>query len=275
MNRRLPLVAMLVLGLGSAASTGCSFDPSIGSSCSQEGRQMNGLVCRNGEWVRQFGADGAAPDTEVPRADGSSGEVGPSPDVPAVDGGPSDTGDDVSGPDDTRSDRPVGSRCTRDRACASGRCESFGARSVCTRPCGNGSPCPGASSTTCFQGTCTPEGFCRDPDGDGYGRGPGCKGPDGCAKCDPKARCKGSGANASCECQSGWIGDGTSCRRDGDGDGLADADERSQYGTDPTRADTDLDGLDDGGEVTGPPTTDPTETDSDGDFLPDGAETNR
>jgi hypothetical protein len=37
---------------------------------------------------------------------------------------------------------------------------------------------------------------------------------------------------------------------DTDRDGLSDHDERYDYGTDPTRADTDLDGINDGAEVT-------------------------
>jgi hypothetical protein len=64
---------------------------------------------------------------------------------------------------------------------------------------------------------------------------------------------------------------------DFDDDGLSDADEQQVYGTDPRRADTDGDGLNDGVEVgivgldADPATTaDPLNPDSDGDGLRDG-----
>ena len=58
---------------------------------------------------------------------------------------------------------------------------------------------------------------------------------------------------------------------DTDGDGLADADETTTWGTDPNVADTDADGLDDGEEVDlrG---TDPLDPDTDADNLLDGDE---
>ncbi|MFC7141106.1 hypothetical protein ACFQMA_14880 [Halosimplex aquaticum] len=57
---------------------------------------------------------------------------------------------------------------------------------------------------------------------------------------------------------------------DSDGDGLDDAAERDEYGTDPTVADTDEDGLSDGRELE--LGTDPAAADTDGDGLPDGRE---
>ncbi|WP_135534002.1 hypothetical protein [Halostella pelagica] len=57
---------------------------------------------------------------------------------------------------------------------------------------------------------------------------------------------------------------------DTDGDGLNDGAEVLTYNTDPTETDTDNDGLDDGREVT--IGTDPTDADTDGDGIPDGEE---
>jgi hypothetical protein len=59
---------------------------------------------------------------------------------------------------------------------------------------------------------------------------------------------------------------------DADGDGLSDDDEAA-YGTDPNDADSDDDGLEDGGEVHDH-ATDPLSPDTDGDGLPDGDEVN-
>jgi hypothetical protein len=59
---------------------------------------------------------------------------------------------------------------------------------------------------------------------------------------------------------------------DGDGDGL-NACEEQVYGTDPGKADTDADGLDDGTEVK-TTHTDPNKADTDGDGLDDGTEVN-
>ncbi|MEZ4323386.1 MAG: hypothetical protein R3F61_38330, partial [Myxococcota bacterium] len=62
------------------------------------------------------------------------------------------------------------------------------------------------------------------------------------------------------------------------GDGLSDDDETTLHGTDPTLADTDGDGLEDGlelglvGDADPTTTTDPTVADTDGDGLTDGAE---
>jgi hypothetical protein len=55
---------------------------------------------------------------------------------------------------------------------------------------------------------------------------------------------------------------------DHDGDGLSTHDELFIHGTDPRRADTDLDGVDDGAEIA--LGTDPLDPDSDGDGLRDG-----
>ena len=62
-----------------------------------------------------------------------------------------------------------------------------------------------------------------------------------------------------------------SAQPDTDGDGLADADERNKYRTDPVNPDTDGDGLRDGDEVR-KYYTDPNNADTDGDGLADGAE---
>jgi hypothetical protein len=60
------------------------------------------------------------------------------------------------------------------------------------------------------------------------------------------------------------------CRPDSDRDGLTDQDERKTFGTDPTSADTDSDGLADGLE--NQLGTDPTSADTDSDGLADGLE---
>ncbi len=62
-----------------------------------------------------------------------------------------------------------------------------------------------------------------------------------------------------------------SAQPDTDGDGLADADERNKYRTDPVNPDTDGDGLRDGDEVR-KYYTDPNNADTDGDGLADGVE---
>jgi uncharacterized protein (DUF1800 family) len=60
-------------------------------------------------------------------------------------------------------------------------------------------------------------------------------------------------------------------QRDSDGDGAADAAERTA-GSDPTRVDSDADGLSDGNELTMAPFSSPLLTDSDGDGFPDAWE---
>ncbi len=59
---------------------------------------------------------------------------------------------------------------------------------------------------------------------------------------------------------------------DTDGDGLNDGDEFHLHGSDPTLADTDGDGLEDAEEVAASPATNPARADTDGDGLDDGAE---
>ncbi len=63
----------------------------------------------------------------------------------------------------------------------------------------------------------------------------------------------------------------TPIANDSDGDGLTDADETNNYGTDPLLADTDGDGLNDGNEIniSG---TDPLLADTDSDGVSDGLE---
>jgi outer membrane protein OmpA-like peptidoglycan-associated protein len=63
-------------------------------------------------------------------------------------------------------------------------------------------------------------------------------------------------------------------KADTDGDGLNDGAEVNQYKTDPLTADTDGDGLSDGAEVN-QYKTDPSKADTDGDGLSDGAEVNQ
>ncbi|MBS1537989.1 MAG: OmpA family protein, partial [Bacteroidetes bacterium] len=63
-------------------------------------------------------------------------------------------------------------------------------------------------------------------------------------------------------------------KADTDGDGLNDGNEVNSTKTDPLKADTDGDGLNDGNEVNSTK-TDPLKTDTDGDGLTDGDEVNR
>jgi len=60
-------------------------------------------------------------------------------------------------------------------------------------------------------------------------------------------------------------------KKDSDGDGLSDGDEVNDHGTDPAEADSDGDGLSDGDEINDYG-TDPNDEDSDGDGIPDGWE---
>ena len=70
------------------------------------------------------------------------------------------------------------------------------------------------------------------------------------------------------------LGTGTNpCKADSDEDGIDDPSELFIHQTDPLNADTDHDGRTDGDEVLGVPQTDPLDPDMDSDGLPDGWET--
>jgi hypothetical protein len=74
------------------------------------------------------------------------------------------------------------------------------------------------------------------------------------------------------EVASAEVNDTFSVNTDCDGDGISDADEVKQ-GTNPSKADTDNDGLNDYAEIH-THLTNPTLSDTDGDGLTDGAEVN-
>ncbi len=112
----------------------------------------------------------------------------------------------------------IGEPCTADDECASGQCHSFGDQSVCTEACQD--TCA-TDAMACFDGLCTPDTYCHDPNGDGYGEGPGCVGTvcDACAptggQCD-----QANDGTFSCSCRDGYSGDGYQCT---DVDECADA----------------------------------------------------
>lgn len=156
------------------------------------------------------------------------------------------TGCTVQG-DDGRDSRPgcrLDTQCKGDRICGSnGRCQL---------PGGTDSPDAGGGDTEGSTGSdvgVAPDGSTTGGTGDAGDStrtdGGGGGGDAGSADCDPAI--------------------------DSDDDGLDNCEEQ-QWGTDPDEADTDGDGISDGGEVRGATETDPTSADSDGDGLDDERE---
>ncbi|WP_222615322.1 EGF domain-containing protein [Persicimonas caeni] len=102
----------------------------------------------------------------------------------------------------------IGEVCSTDDECESGRCETFGDTQICTTDCDE--TCEG-EAVSCFEGTCVPTEYCEDPDGDGYGQGPGCEGTE-CDLCDTHASCSEDDQGQwFCACDEGYTGDGTTC----------------------------------------------------------------
>ncbi len=102
----------------------------------------------------------------------------------------------------------TGSECTTGDECASGRCEDIGGTFYCTESCD--STCPG-QGLACFRQQCVPDTYCEDPDGDGFGFGPGCNGQP-CDRCADDATCAEQGDGSFlCMCNDGFTGDGETC----------------------------------------------------------------
>jgi hypothetical protein len=107
-------------------------------------------------------------------------------------------------------DQPLvtGAPCTLDDECASGLCKDFDGESICTESCET--TCPG-QNLACFRSECVPDDYCDDPDGDGFGFGPGCLGQP-CDRCSNDATCaEQADGSFTCMCNTGYSGDGVSC----------------------------------------------------------------
>jgi hypothetical protein len=141
----------------------------------------------------------SGPDTEV-EPDGAGGDTnsdGDGDDDGSDDGG-STGGDDADGADagDTLNTQPdgatllgIGEICLADDECDSRLCFRFDTsvqEGFCTRYCNTVDECP-AEGYDCiffvntggdFAKLCVPDNLCIDRDGDGYGAGPSCSGPD-------------------------------------------------------------------------------------------------
>ena len=102
----------------------------------------------------------------------------------------------------------LGDSCQTVEECdAAFQCAQAGDAQICTTACTD--TCAGGFA--CFRGYCTPPTYCDDPDGDGYGTGPGCMG-NSCDLCDTNGTCVELGDFAfSCVCNEGYVGDGFAC----------------------------------------------------------------
>ncbi len=177
-------LAALFLALMLAVATGC-------------GDSAGGTVHLGGHDT------GGVSDTGDVSDAGGTVDAGDTSDVTDTADAGADTAVDTAPPP-----KAIGEACTDDSECATNRCESFGDKMICTDDCTDS--CPG-QGTSCFNGTCVPADYCDDPDGNGYGQGPGCQGTE-CDLCDVNASCNQDTAGQwSCTCDPGFSGDGTSC----------------------------------------------------------------
>ncbi len=104
---------------------------------------------------------------------------------------------------------PTGSPCEEDEGCIGGECRNLNGQGVCTQPCDDQNMCPGGFS--CFSRICVPNDYCNDPDGDGYGDGPGCIGTE-CDQCSENANCEQLiSGRYQCTCAPGFEGNGVTC----------------------------------------------------------------
>lgn len=120
--------------------------------------------------------------------------------------------------DDCKSKNCVGGVCSEKKgigeACASVdecdaayQCRVAGDAQICTLACTT--DCP--TGFSCFRQFCVPDAYCEDPDGDGYGVGPGCTGTI-CDLCDDRATCvEQEDFSFACVCNEGYVGDGETC----------------------------------------------------------------
>ncbi len=119
--------------------------------------------------------------------DSSSGELNLIPDGEDRDSG---SGADIAPADDTAtplSGRATGASCTEPEECESLICLQIVPQEAgfCSGPCATDANCPDEFACLTFTDTgsdaeqrCVPVDLCIDRDGDGYGIGPGCAGPD-------------------------------------------------------------------------------------------------
>ena len=97
----------------------------------------------------------------------------------------------------------VGDPCTTEFDCESGICLPLGAGTgVCSDYCVEDENCPDGFECTVWQNLgedlvtiCVPRTYCFDPDGDEFGDGPGCRGPD----CEPTVPTVNAGAPEICD----------------------------------------------------------------------------
>ena len=103
----------------------------------------------------------------------------------------------------------LGEACEETDECeAAYQCLTAGDQKVCSQLCTDS--CPG--DFACFRRVCVSSSYCDDPDGDGFGVGPGCTGTV-CDQCDSRATCVDQGNfNFACVCNEGYTGDGISCQ---------------------------------------------------------------
>ncbi len=149
--------------------------------------------------------------------DGGDGDVSTGDDVVPGDADPDgdDTGsggdaeadvDEDIDPDAPAGTLGVGELCLADRECASFLCFRFDAtieEGFCTQYCRDNTGCPDdgfecvflANSGGDFAKVCAPDYLCIDRDGDGFGVGPSCEGPD----CDDTADDIFLGADEVCD----------------------------------------------------------------------------
>lgn len=121
---------------------------------------------------------------------------GDSKDDPSVDTGDNDTDVDPDTSEPDLGDLALAEVCAHNNQCSSGLCVSLGQGvndSICSQRCNRETDCGEAGVWDCTEvdtslpdtiSVCVPKGLCLDMDGDQYGVGPGCLGPD-CDDDDP------------------------------------------------------------------------------------------
>jgi len=187
---RLSLVILSTLGVACADDNGRDTDMDADADAN---------VRPIGDRTQDVGdADAANTDATTDPTD-SDEDSSPPPDI-------DDSDTDITDPDDADEDTPrldvdadasggaLGSPCGSTAECADPLCVDVTAgesNGICSRPCEGPTECPADFDCYALQldgvsvlGVCLPAAYCSDPDGDGYGKGPGCRGED-CAEGDP------------------------------------------------------------------------------------------